>query len=75
MIFSLIVFAFIVYVLLNTKINGDKGASWIILGAAILTMISPFTALVVLGILAFIIYKGVRSGEIDTLDWIENLIK
>ena len=75
MIFSLIVLAFIVYVLLNTKINGDKVASWIIVCAAILTMTSPFTALVVLGILAFIIYKGVRSGEIDTLDWIENLIK
>lgn len=74
MIFSLIVLAFVVYVLLNTKIDGDKVSPWVFVCVAILTMLSPVLALVVLAVLVFLIYKGVKENEISTLEWIEDLI-
>lgn len=75
MIFSLIVIAFLSYVIWNTKIDGDRLAPWIGGWMAVIAMTSPLAALAVGGLVATFIYKGVRSGEIDTLEWIENLIK
>jgi hypothetical protein len=75
MIISLIVIAFLSYIIWNTKIDGDKLAPWIGGWIAVIALTSPLAALAEVGLIATFIYKGVQSGEIDTLDWIENLIK
>lgn len=74
MIFSLIVLAFIVYVLWNTKIDGDRVAPWAIGLITVLTMASSITALAMLLLVMFLIHKGVKERKINTLEWIEKLI-
>lgn len=75
MIFSLIIIAFLSYIVWNTRIDGDRLPSWIGGWMAVIALTSPLAALAEVGLIATFIYKGVQSGEIDTLDWIKNLIK
>ena len=75
MIFSLIIIAFLSYIVWNTRIDGDRLAPWIGGWIAVIALTSPLAALAEVGLIATFIYKGVQSGEIDTLNWIENLIK
>lgn len=74
-IISIVLTVFLLYVAVNTKFDGDKLPQWALYSIALLTLASWESALVMLGIATYCIVRGVRSGEISTLDWIENLIK
>lgn len=75
MIISLIVTALLLYVAFNTTWDGDKFEIWQYCCIAALTLASWESAIVMLIISAWILYQGVRSREIRTLDWIESIIK
>lgn len=75
MLISIILTVLLLYVAFNTKIDGDKLPQWILYSIALLTLASWESAIVMLGICIYCLYKGVNSGQISTLNWIENLIK
>lgn len=73
-IISFIITGFLLYVAYNTKIEDAKAAWYIYVIIGLLGMACPLSAIVLLGIIAVILYNGVKEGFIDTLDWIENII-
>jgi hypothetical protein len=75
MLISIILTVLLLYVAFNTKLYGDKLPQWILYSIALLTLASWESAIVMLGICIYCLYNGVKSGEINTLNWIENLIK
>ena len=75
MLISIILTVLLLYVAFNTKIDGNKLPQWILYSIALLTLASWESAIVMLGICIYCLYKGVNSGQISTLNWIENLIK
>ena len=75
MIISLIITALLLYVIFNTKYNGDRLPNWVIWSVALLTLASWESALVMLGISIYCLYNGIKLGEISTFKWIENLVK
>jgi hypothetical protein len=75
MLISITLTVLLLYVAFNTKLYGDKLPQWILYSIALLTLASWESAIVMLGICIYCLYKGVKSGQIDTLNWIENLIK
>lgn len=75
MIISVILTIVLLYVAVNTKLNGDKLPTWVLYSIALLTLASWESAIVMLGICIYCLYKGVISGEVSTISWIENLIK
>lgn len=75
MLISIILTVLLLYVAFNTKLDGDKLPQWMYYSIALLTLASWESALVMLGLCVYCIYKGVKSGEISTIKWIEDLIK
>lgn len=75
MLISIILTILLLYVAVNTKIDGDKLPQWALYSIALLTLASWESAIVMLGICVYCLYKGIRTGQISTLNWIENLIK
>lgn len=75
MLISIIITVLLLYVAFNTKIDGDKLPQLAFYAIALLTLASWESALVMLGLCIYCLYKGVKSGQIDTIKWIESLIK
>lgn len=75
MIISLIITALLLYVAYNTRLNGDKFETWQLCCIAALTLASWESAIVMLFISCWILYKGISSGEVKTLSWIESIFK
>lgn len=75
MLISIIIAVLLLYVAFNTKLNGDKLPEWIFFIIVFTTLVSWESALVALGTCTYFLYKGVKSGEISTVKWIEDLIK
>lgn len=75
MLISIILTILLLYVAVNTKIDGNKLPQWTLYSIALLTLASWESAIVMLGICIYCLYKGINSGQISTLNWIENLIK
>ena len=75
MLISIILTILLLYVAFNTKLDGDRLPTWMFYAIALLTLASWESALVMLGICAYCLYKGVKLGEISTFPFIENLIK
>ena len=73
-IISIILTVFLLYVAINTRVSGNRLPQWALYSIALLTLASWESAIVMLGISIYCIIKGVKSGEVRTLDWIENLI-
>jgi len=75
MLISIIITALLLYVAFYTKYDGDRLPSWCFYSIAALTLCSWESAIVMLIICIYCLYIGIKSGEISTLNWIENLIK
>ena len=75
MLISIIVTVLLLYIVFHSKYDGDKFPQWVYYVIALLTLASWESALVMLGLCIYFLYKGIKTGQIDTLDWIENLIK
>ena len=75
MLISIIITALLLYIAFRTKINNSRLPNWTFYVIALIALASWESALVMLGICIYCLYKGVKSGEINTLSWIENLIK
>lgn len=75
MLLSIILTILLLYVAVNTKIDGNKLPQWVLYSIALLTLASWESAIVMLGICIYSLYKGINTGQISTLNWIENLIK
>lgn len=75
MLISIILTVLLLYVAVNTKIDGDKLPQWALYSIALLTLASWESAIVMLGICIYCLYKGINTGQVSTLNWIENLIK
>lgn len=75
MLVSIIVTILLLYVAVNTKIDGNKLPQWVLYSIALLTLASWESAIVMLGICIYCLYKGINAGQISTLNWIEKLIK
>ena len=75
MLISIIITALLLYIAFRTKINNSRLPIWTFYVIALIALASWESALVMLGICIYCLYKGVKSGEINTLSWIENLIK
>lgn len=74
MIVSIIITALLLYVAFRTKINNSRLPNWTFYVIALLALASWESAIVMLGICTYCLYKGVKSGEISTLSWIEKLV-
>ena len=74
MLISIILTVVLLYVAFNTKFGGDRLPTWAFYAIALLTLASWESALVMLGLCIYCLYKGVKSGEVKTISWIENLI-
>lgn len=75
MLISIILTVVLLYVAFNTKFDGDRFPTWIFYAIALLTLASWESALVMLCICIYCLRIGVKSGEIKTISWIENLFK
>ena len=75
MLISIILTVVLLYVAFNTKFGGDRLPTWAFYAIALLTLASWESALVMLGICIYCLYKGINTGQISTLNWIEKLIK
>jgi len=75
MIISILVTVLLLYVAFNTKLNGEKLPNWCFYAIAALALCSWQSAIVMLIIVVYCLNVGVKSGEISTFKWIENLIK
>ena len=74
MIISIILTILLVVIAANAKYRGDKFPKWTLYSIALLTLASWESALVMLCICTYCLYKGVKSGEVSTFNWIEKLI-
>lgn len=74
MLISIILTALLLYVAFNTKLEGNRLPNWCFYIIAALTLCSWESAIVMLFICTYCLYKGVNAGQISTLKWIENLI-
>ena len=74
MLLSIILTIGLLYIAINTKLEGDKLPTWMLFVGALITLASWQSAIVMACICTYGIYKGVKSGEISTLNWIEDLI-
>lgn len=75
MIISIILTILLVFIAVNTKVNGESFPKWGLYSIALLTLASWESAIVMLCICIYCLYKGVSSGNVSTLKWIEDLIK
>ena len=75
MIVSIIITALLLYVAFRTKINNSRLPNWTFYVIALLALASWESAIVMLGICTYCLYNGVKSGNVSTISWIENLIK
>ena len=75
MIISIILTVLLVFIATNTKVRGDAFPKWGLYSIALLTLASWQSALVMLCICIYCLYKGVSSRQISTFKWIEDLIK
>ena len=75
MVLSIIITALLLYVAFRTKMNNSGLPNWIFYAIALIALASWESAVVMLGMCIYCLYKGVKSGEISTLNWIESLIK
>lgn len=74
MLISIIITVALLYVAFHTKFDGDRLPTSAFYAIALLTLASWESALVMLGLCIYCLYKGVKSGEVKTISWIENLI-
>jgi hypothetical protein len=74
MLLSIILTIGLLYIAINTKLEGDKLPTWMLFVGALITLASWQSAIVMVFICMYGLYKGVKSGEISTLNWIEDLI-
>lgn len=75
MLISIIITVLLLYIAFHTKLDGNKLPNWCFYVIAALTLCSWESAIVMLVICIYCLYKGVNAGQISTLNWIENLIK
>jgi hypothetical protein len=75
MIISILFTVLLLYIAFNTKLDGDRLPTWCFYAIAALTLCSWESAIVMFVLAAYCIVVGVKNGEINTLKWIENLIK
>lgn len=75
MLISIILTALLLYVAVNTKYYGEPLPRWMLYSIAFLTLASWESAIVMIGICIYCLYKGINTGQISTLKWIEKLIK
>ena len=75
MLVSIVITILLLYVAFNTKKKGMALPKWTYFCIALLGLACWLSAVIVLCICAYCLYNGVKSGEIDTVDWIEDLIK
>ena len=75
MIVSVVVTVLLLYVAFHTEYEGDKFPKWVYYVLALIALASWQSAIVMLGLSIYCIYKGVKEGNIRTISWIENLIK
>lgn len=75
MLISIIVTVVLLYVAFHTKYEGVKLPTWTYYIIALLTLASWESAIVMLGICIYCLYKGIKDGCVSTVSWIENLIK
>jgi len=74
MLLSIILTLGLLYIAINTKLEDEKLPTWILCVGTLVTLASWQSAIVMVFICTYGLYKGVKSGEISTLDWIEDLI-
>lgn len=74
MLLSIILTLGLLYIAINTKLEGDKLPTWMLCVGVLITLASWQSAIVMAGVCTYGLYKGVKSGEISTLNWIEDLI-
>lgn len=75
MLISIIITVLLLYIAFHTKLDGNKLPNWCFYSIGALTLCSWESAIVMLIICIYCFYVGIKSGEISTLKWIENLIK
>lgn len=75
MIISIILTILLVFIAVNTKVNGRPFPKWGLYSIALLTLASWESAIVMLCICSYCLCKGINTGQISTLKWIEDLIK
>lgn len=75
MLISIIVTVLLLYIAFHSKYDGDRFPQWTYYVIALLTLASWKSALVMLGLCIYCLYKGIKTGQVSTLNWIERLIK
>ena len=73
MLVSIIITALLLYIAFNTKFNEERLPVWTYYVIALLTLASWESAIIMLGLCIYSLYKGIKSGDVDTLPWIEDL--
>lgn len=75
MLISIILTIVLLYVAVNTRLEGNKLPTWTLYCIALFALASWESAIVMLGICIYCLYKGVKSGQVSTFKCIEKLIK
>lgn len=75
MIISLILTVLLLYVAYNTTYDGEKFPYWVFICIVAIGLASWQSAIVMVALSIWALYKGVKEGNVNTLDWIEDLIK
>ena len=75
MIVSLIITLFLLYIIHNTKIEGQKPQWYIYVMIAALGLSCSIASIILLLIVIGFLYKVDEFGDLDTLSWIKDLFK
>ena len=75
MIISLIITALLLYVAFKTTYDGEMLPYWSYICIAAIGLASWESAIVMLCLSIWALYKGIKENYIKTLSWIEYLIK
>ena len=74
MIISLVITVILLYIAFNTNIDGQMLPYWVIICMVAISLASWQSAIVMFIIALVTLYKGIKNKEINTLDWIEDLV-
>ena len=74
MLISAIITILLLYVAFHTTLNGEKLPYWTLICIAAIAMASWEAAIVMLCISGYTLYKGVKTGDVETIEWIQNLL-
>ena len=75
MIISVIITVLLLYVAFNTTYDNEKFPYWVFICIVAIGLASWQSSLVMLALSIWAMYKGVKNGDVQTLSWIESLIK